>query len=108
MQDDGARRLRPRPRGIFRLLASLAVASLAGCGHVLPIATTFRGEAGITADANLRGAVDVRLPPVEMKLPTAADPGEMVATIVQAGKGPGSHPRVALVDLDGVLLNQNY
>jgi protease-4 len=108
MRDDGARRLRQHPRAILRLLAGLAVASLAGCGHVLPIAATFHGDTGVTADANLRGAVDVRLPPVEMKLPTAADPGEMVATIVRAGGGPGSHPRVALVDLDGVLLNQNY
>ena len=104
MQDDGAQ----RPRAILRLLAGLTVFSLAGCGHVLPIAATFRGDAGITADANLRGAVDVHLPPVEMKLPTAADPGEMVATIVQAGKGPAPHPRIALVDVDGVLLNQNY
>ena len=43
-----------------------------------------------------------------MKLPTAADPGEMVATVVRAGKGAGPHPRIALVDVDGVLLNQNY
>jgi protease IV len=108
MQDDGGQQPRRRPRAIFRVLAVLTAVSLAGCGHALPIAATFRGEAGIAADANLRGAVDVRLPPVEMKLPTASDPGEMVATIVRAGKGPGSHPRVALVDLDGVLLNQNY
>ena len=43
-----------------------------------------------------------------MKLPTAADPGEMVATVVRAGKGTGPHPRIALVDIDGLLLNQNY
>jgi protease-4 len=104
MQDDGAR----RPRAIFRSLAGLTVVSLAGCGHVLPITATFRGDTAVTTDANLRGAVDVRLPPVEMKLPAAADPGEMVATVVRAGNGPGSHPRIALVDLDGVLLNQNY
>jgi protease-4 len=104
MRDDGAR----RPRAILRLLAGLTVVGLAGCGHVLPIATTFRGEAGVTADANLRGAFDVHLPPVEMKLPTAADPGNMVTTIVRAGQGSGSHARIGLVDVDGVLLNQNY
>ena len=52
--------------------------------------------------------MDVRLPPVEVKLPSAADPGEMVAKVVRAGKGAGPHPRIALVDVDGVLLNQNY
>ncbi len=99
---------RPRPRAIIRLLAGLTTIGLAGCGHVFPIAATFRGETGVTADANLRGAVEVRLPPVEVKLPTAADPGEMVAAVVRAGKGAGPHPRIALVDVDGVLLNQNY
>ena len=98
----------PRRPAILRLLAGLTVMGLAGCGHALPIAATFRGETGVTADANLRGAVDVRLPPVEVKLPAAADPGEMVATVVRAGKGTGPHPRIALVDVDGLLLNQNY
>lgn len=104
MQDDGVH----RPRAILRLLAGVALAGLAGCGHALPIAATFRGDAGIAADANLRGAVDVRLPPVEVKLPTAADPGEMVATVVRAGHEPAPHSRIALVDVDGILLNQNY
>jgi protease-4 len=108
MQDDGARRPWLRLQAILRLLASLTTLGLTGCGHVLPIAATFRGDAGVTADANLRGAVEVRLPPVEVKLPAAADPGEMVATVVRAGRGPGPHPRIALVDVDGVLLNQNH
>ena len=63
---------------------------------------------GSIADANLRGSVDIRLPPVEVKLPAAADPGEMVAKVVRPGRGDGPHPRIALVDVDGVLLNQNY
>lgn len=106
MRDDDA----PRDRAILRLLTGLLTLGLTGCGHVIPIAASFRGDAGINADANLRGAVDVRLPPVEVKLPTAADPGEMVATVVRPGQGAGAgpHPRIALVDVDGVLLNQNY
>ena len=108
MQVDAMQRPGPRRLAILRLLAGLTALGLAGCGHALPIAATFRGETGVTADANLRGAVDVRLPPVEVKLPTAADPGEMVATVVRAGKGNGPHPRIALVDVDGLLLNQNY
>lgn len=108
MRDDGVRRIWPDPRAVLRMWAGMAALGLAGCGHVLPIAATFRGETGVTADANLRGAVDIRLRPVEVKLPTAADPGEMVATIVRPGRGAGPHPRIALVDVDGVLLNQNY
>ena len=108
MQDVGARRARSRHRLALRLLAVLAALGLAGCGHALPLHATFRGETSVAADANLRGAVDVRLPPVEVKLPTASDPGEMVATVVRPGHGGGTSPRIALVDVDGVLLNQNY
>ena len=109
MQVAGPQQSRPRPGAILGLLTSgLTALGLAGCGHALPIAATFRGETGVNADANLRGAVDIRLPPVEVKLPAAADPGEMVATVVRPGRGDGPHPRIALVDVDGVLLNQNY
>jgi protease-4 len=109
MQVDGPRQFRPRPGAILGLLTSgFTALSLAGCGHALPIAATFRGETGVNADANLRGSVDIRLPPVEVKLPAAADPGEVVATVVRPGRGEGPQPRIALVDVDGVLLNQNY
>jgi protease IV len=108
MQHEVRRRARLRPGPIHRILAGLASLWLAGCGHAVPIAATFRGHTGVTADANLRGAVDVHLPPVEVKLPAAADPGEMVATLVRNGQGDGPHQRIALVDVDGVLLNQNY
>ena len=97
-----------RPRSIFRTLAIAAAVGISGCGHAIPIAATFRGGAGISADANLRGGVDIKLPPVEVKLPTAADPGEMVASVVRPGRDGSPSARVAVVDLDGVLLNQNY
>lgn len=108
MQEISARRRGLRALTLWRRLVSGLLLGLAGCGHALPVATTFHGNAGIAADANLRGAVDVRLPPVEVKLPAAVDPGEMVATVVRPGAGGGTTPRIALVDLDGVLLNQNY
>src|SRR5437762_825688 len=86
---------------VVRMLAGLLALGLAGCGRVIPLATTFRGDAGIVADATLRGTMD-------LKLPSAVDPGEIAATVVRPGKGQGSHRRIALVDVDGVLLNQNY
>ena len=46
MQVDGARRSRLSPRAILRLLAGLTTLGLAGCGHVFPIAATFRGRPG--------------------------------------------------------------
>ncbi len=101
MPDHRAGRLRIRCLPLFGLLAGLWVAGLAGCGHAIPIAATFRGDAGIAADATVKGAVEVRLP-------SAVDPGEMSATIVRAGRGQSPQPRIALIDVDGVLLNQNY
>src|SRR5262249_53891301 len=51
--------------------------------------------------ATVRGALDI-------KLPTAVDPGEMTSTVVRAGNGQKPCARIGLVDVDGVLLNQNY
>ena len=48
-------------------------------------------------DGNLHAAVDLRLP-------TAPDPGPMVPVVVRGGT---SGSRVALIDVDGLLLNQN-
>src|SRR5262245_59545096 len=102
---DGSRR---RLLTVVRLLAVLGALGLAGCGHAIPVVSTFRGDAGIVADATLRGAVDVKLPEVVVKLPSAIDPGEMTATVVRPGRGQDARARIALVDVDGVLLNQNY
>jgi protease-4 len=68
---------------------------------MIPVTATFRGDAGVVADATVRGAVEV-------KLPSAVDPGEMVATVVRPGKTPVPGARIGLIDVDGVLLNQNY
>ncbi len=108
MPDHVAGRVWSRGLSLLRLSAVFSILGLAGCGHALPIAATFRGDAGIVADANVRGALEVKIPSVEVKLPSAVDPGEMAAKIVRAGNGPGPHARIALIDIDGVLLNQNY
>jgi protease-4 len=82
---------------------SAGLVALAGCGHVLPVAATFRGDAfaSVLADATVKGAIEV-------KLPSAADPGEMMATVVRPGKSPAPCARIALIDVDGILLNQNF
>ncbi len=76
--------------------------AVAGCGHALPIRAVVQGEgtANIAADATVRGAVEV-------KLPGAVDPGAMTTTVVRPAAGSCT-ARIAVVDLDGVLLNQNY
>jgi protease IV len=92
----------------FVSIGSLWIALLvwAGCGHVIPVAATFKGDAGIVADANVRGALEVKMPSaIEVKLPSAVDPGEMTTTVVRPGN---STVRIALIDVDGLLLNQNF
>ncbi len=76
---------------------------LVGCGHPFPIAATFRGDASanVVADATLKGAFEV-------KIPSAVDPGEMTGTVVRPGKSPAPCARIALIDVDGLLLNQNF
>jgi protease-4 len=84
---------RSRTRAIGRI-AALVVAGLAGCHHPFPIVGNLRTESGF------QGTVDVRTPPV-------TDPGPMVPMVVRtAPAGPGA-PRVAVVDVDGLILNQN-
>ena len=80
-----------------------ALIALAGCGHVLPVMATFRGDASanVVADATVKGAFEV-------KMPTAVDPGEMTATVVRPGKSAAACARIALIDVDGLLLNQNF
>ena len=76
-----------------------------GCTHLPPISGTFRGDARVAADATVRASADATVRgSLEVKVPTATDPGPMVPVAVRAGRG-GS--RVALVDVDGLILNQN-
>ena len=81
---------------------AVALAGLTGCRHAFPVAATFQGNVGanVMADATVKGSFDV-------KLPTAADPGEMTSTVVRPGN---SQPcaRIALIDVDGLLMHQNY
>ena len=76
----------------------------AGCVEI-PIVgnvhSSFHGNAQI--GAQVKAAVDG---PVEVRVPTLTDPGPMLAAPVRSGQTPEC-ARVALIDLDGLILNQN-
>jgi protease-4 len=44
---------------------------------------------------------------MSIKLPSAADAGPMVASVIRPARGSGAAARLAVIDVDGVLLNQN-
>jgi protease-4 len=78
------------------VLVSVALGS-AGC-HAIPLEGNIRTEGQI--GTTFQGSVDVRMP-------TANDPGPVLPVVVRAGaQGPHS-ARVAIVDVDGLILNQN-
>lgn len=92
-------------------LAWLAVGlASAGCAGI-PVAGRVRVDADARAkvDGDVRVAADATATvrgSVEVKVPTTFDPGPMVATVVRPASGP-SAGRVGLIDVDGLLLNQN-
>ncbi len=81
-------------------LSLLAPLVASGCQHPFPVMGYFQGTANVAAQADVHGEMSI-------KLPLAADPGPMIASVIrQASRGPVA-PRIALIDVDGVLLNQN-
>lgn len=85
-----------RPPGRRALhLACLVVLAAPGC-HAIPVVGKIEADANVAAGFN--GTVDVRVPPV-------SDPGPVVPVVVRAG--PETSARVALIDVDGLLINQN-
>jgi protease-4 len=91
-----------RPRRLHFAGPLFGLLGLAGC-HAFPVDAMFRGDmnANVTTDSAVRGSIEV-------KTPMSVDPGPMVGTVVRAGLDPASCARIALVDIDGLLLNQNY
>jgi protease-4 len=88
--------VRPRTRMARILWTALGLSSMTGC-HTIPIAGNVRSDANVSA--GFQGTVEVRLP-------AATDPGPMVPVIVRPAAGPQA-ARVALLDVDGLILNQN-
>jgi protease-4 len=84
------------------LLPALAVALglASGCQHPIPVMGHFQGTANVAAQADVRGEMAI-------KLPTTVDPGPMVASVIRPARASQLAPRIAVIDVDGMLLNQN-
>jgi protease-4 len=98
-----------RDRRAARLvgIAVLAILmSVVGCGH-LPITGQFQTASTFQGQTDVAARIAARLDgPVEVHVPQITDPGPVRAVPVRAGSGPGG-PRVGLIDVDGLILNQN-
>ena len=79
---------------------SVTLLLMSGCQHPIPVMGHFQGAANVAAQADVRGEMSI-------KLPTAIDTGPMVASVIRPARGSGLAPRLAVIDVDGVLLNQN-
>lgn len=95
------------PRTHHRLLASLPLAvglllSLAGCHRAIPVMGRFEGAGRFDVDtrADVRGEMAI-------KLPSAVDPGPLGVSVIEASPGGDGSRRVAVIDVDGLILNQN-
>jgi protease IV len=75
----------------------MAIGTLAGC-HPIPV------DGDIRADARVAGAINGTF---DVKIPPAPDPGPVVPIVVRPGAGGSQATRVALVDVDGLIVNQN-
>jgi len=99
-------------QGRFVTIATLGMSlfCLAGC-KVIPVAADVNADVRADVRADMRGHVvsdNTMRGSVEIKTPAAVDPGEITATIVRPGKFPAPCARIALIDLDGLLVNHNY
>lgn len=82
----------------FLGLVLLATALVSSACHPIPIDGKI--QAGANVQAGLNGTLEVRVPP-------APDPGPVVPVVVRAGSNGTRSPRVAVIDVDGLILNQN-
>ena len=71
--------------------------ALSGC-HAIPLAGKVDTNAKVAA--NFQGTVDVHLP-------SATDPGPMIPVVVRRAAAGCEASRIVIVDVDGLLLNQN-
>lgn len=80
---------------------------LSGC-HAIPILGRIDSRAEIAGKADVDARVTASVEgPIEIKMPTAPDPGPMIPMPVRGGANGPASPRIGLVDVDGLILNQN-
>ena len=92
--------INPPPFALPTAMALIFFLSTGCAHHPMRVAATVGGDVGANVQASIQG-------PINVQLPGATDPGPMVPTVVkQSSSGPNS-ARVALIDIDGLLLNQN-
>ena len=94
-------------RSYRRLAASLllavgALSSVGGCHRAIPVMGRFEGAGRFDVDAR----ADVR-GEMAIKLPSAVDSGPMTATVIEPSPHGDPSRRVAVIDVDGLILNQN-
>ena len=97
---------RPSPTRTDRIRRRLIVISLGifvaavnpGC-HTIPIAGHLHTDS--TVAAGVQGTIEV-------KTPVGHDPGPVVPVVLRAGAAGAHSPRIAMIDVDGLLLNQNF
>lgn len=99
MSNDLSNTGRGLPRGLFGVLVVLMAVASIGCGHI-PVVGRFDTDSTFRGVANVAATVEG---PIEVRVPTVTDPGPMCVTPVRAGNVPA---RVALVEVDGLLLNE--
>ncbi|WP_165219845.1 signal peptide peptidase SppA [Aquisphaera insulae] len=75
-----------------------------GCGHPIPVIATFQGAGNFQGNASVAAQADIK-GEMAVKLPAAIDPGPLATSVIRPAAGGA--PRVALIDVDGLILNQN-
>jgi len=82
----------------WRILAATAMsATLSGC-HCLKFEGTMHGNMQVATDMSGK---------IEVKTTSFPDLGPMVPRVVRCAAGGGNAGRVAIVDIDGLIVNQN-
>lgn len=81
----------------LRSWLALLCCATAGC-HTVPIAGNIQTDANVRA--GFQGTVDVRMP-------TTHDPGPVVPVVVRNSPSGPNAPRVSVIDVDGLIVNQN-
>jgi len=88
----------------------MSLVLVAGC-KIIPVSADVQADvrADVRGDLNTRVVSENTMRgSVEVKTPAAIDPGEITATVVRPGKSPAPRVRIALIDLDGLLVNHNF